>query len=342
MRSGRVVGVIAAVAGVALASGGVSAAAIPEPSPILIEENATWRFDADCAYFTALWSGLSRSSWMWVPPGRPVRFLFEVGTQNDGLTCEEIVSEQSAGGSTMYGQTARVDLNGDGDFESMRVGPGIQLITPPLAKRDEPYLITAIWIAPNGNRIINQMALYVGTTSSVTINGGAEYTNDANVTIVLTPEPGARYVHVSNDGGFSGGEIFDVGREIPWRLSSGVSGLLTKVVYVRFLEANGRVMSTLTDDIVLDTVPPVVTSATVAPATVDGGVSRSKRVTVAIDARDNRSGVARVQVSSTRSARGATSAKFRARVQVARPDGGAKFVRVRDGAGNWSTWRAVG
>lgn len=325
----------------------VSARPIPVPSPILLQDNATWRFDDTCSYMLVLWTNtgglLNVKPWVWVPPGRSLRISIDVGVQNEHPTCADIEREQTAGGTSVAG-TVLLDLEGDGTFASMNTHvdgrPRGPITTGVFAQRDEPYLITAIWDAPNGNRIVNQMAVFAGTTAGVSINDASPATNSRDVQIHVRPEPGSRFVAISNDGGFTGAEVFDVAAVIPWRLQAVNAGLLSKVVYVRFLDADGRVISALSDDIVLDTVAPVLESATVVAARSSRRPARA--VTLALSASDNRTGVTRVQVSAMRSGKGSRAARFGRTVTLDRPAGGVKFVRVRDGAGNWSKWRAVG
>lgn len=347
MRSVREVLAVAVTMLCAISMGAAGHAAArpgPEPSPVLLDDNATWRFDETCNYYLTMWTNaggeLNRTTWVWAPPGRSLRIAVQVGVQDSYDTCAEIVENQDAGGSFMQGQEVLLDLEGDGTFESVRTHTG-WFITPRFERRDEPYLITSIWDAPNGNRIVNQMAVYVGTMTGISVNDGAEYTNSRDVTVVITPEPGARYIALSNDGGFADASIHAVSSEIPWRLRNDVAGQFTRVVYVRFLDGNGRVMSTLSDDIILDTTPPVVESASASSTRTAVSNARAIAVTVRVRASDNRSGVRRVQVSATRSGRGAEAMAYARRVTIDRPEGGARFVRVRDGAGNWSEWKRL-
>lgn len=346
MRAAMAAGVVlvcglAAGAGVATTA---SAAPIPEPSPVLLDDNATWRFDETCNYYLTMWTNaggeLNRTTWVWAPPGKSLRIAVQVGVQDSYDTCAEIVANQDAGGSYMRGQEVLLDLEGDGTFE--RVTAHTEwFLTPRFERRTEPYLITSIWEAPNGNRIVNQMAVYVGTMSGISVNGGQEYTNSRDVTIDVTPEPGARYLALSNDGGFANARILDVASEVPWQLRADREGQFTRVVYVRFLDGNGRVMSTLSDDIILDTAPPTIESAVLVSARAGGPAVRRAPLTVRVRASDNRSGVERLQVSSTRSGRDAIAVAYLRRVTIDRPEGGARFIRVRDGAGNWSEWKRL-
>ena len=323
-------------------------AASPEPSPILIDDAADWRFDADCAYYltmyTTVGNQINHNDWIWLAPNRSFKLRVEVGRQTDFASCAEIVRQQSAGGTIIPGDVL-LDMQGDGTFEHFQTQVDGQWVdgvfTPKYASRTGPYLITAIWVAPNGNRIVNQLAVYAGTTASVSINDGAEYTNDPIVKLNLAPEPGARYVSLSNDAGFKDAQVMNIAATLPWRLRSGVTGLLTKMVYVRFLAANGKVMSSFSDDIVLDTTAPVIQSASLTSGRARVLGSKQKSVTIAVSAFDKTSGVDRLQVSSSKSARGASSARYKPTTSVQRPEGGAKFVRVSDGAGNWSKWRRV-
>ena len=196
----------------------------------------------------------------------------------------------------------------------------------------------------------------------ISINDGASYTNNKAVSLNLVWPAYATQVKVSNDGGFAASrtQTFDVAPTVSWSLDDTVAGLLPKVVYVRFVGAdvNGATTyndRTFQDDIVLDTTAPVLSSATAsrssgtAPVTVQGltgtltlpaTAARAKTVRVSVRARDNMSGVSEIQFNSRATARGARSTKFATSVKV-RTSSKTLWLRVKDGAGNFSRWRQV-
>ena len=163
----------------------------------------------------------------------------------------------------------------------------------------------------------------------VTINEGAQFTNDPNVTVSPVWPTFALTALVSNDGGFRAAGTFPVAAAIPWTLeSSGVGAeRLPKTIYVRFQGGEaGR--ETYQDDIILDQKKPKVGAASVSGG---GGA-------LAIRARDDVSGVASMQILSDRAAGPRSWTPFRRRIRLATRRGRV-FVRVRDRAGNVSAWR---
>ena len=170
------------------------------------------------------------------------------------------------------------------------------------------------------------------TDPSVTINGGAEYTNDPDV--VLTVEgagwPSAFYVYVSNDGGFAPNATEavptkDSTTRVDWTLATSGPERLPKTVYVRAFAHRGE--QVVTDEIVLDQRRPELLSAKQLP-----GVLR-------VEARDRVSGVARMQITRDRRKPGKWRA-FQRRTKL-RTGRHTLYVRVRDRAGNRSKWVAA-
>lgn len=175
---------------------------------------------------------------------------------------------------------------------------------------------------------------------SVSIDAGAVFTNSPQVTLHVTAPESARTMTVSNDGGFSPARTFEADNRVPWTLISSGADRLPKTVYVRFDGTAG----VYTDDIILDETDPAIASATVsAPLTAsalaaDRALTRSIRTRVLrLKASDDRSGVRRLQVNRIRSARSATTYRYDTRLRTR--SWRRTFVRVRDGAGNWSPWR---
>jgi hypothetical protein len=177
----------------------------------------------------------------------------------------------------------------------------------------------------------------------VSINDGADFTNDPEVQLHLGWKVWPLdKVKVSNDGGFAPSKtrVFALtnGDPIPWRLVVLGNERLPKTVYVRFhspSRGGGWQTETFTDDIVLDTVVPQILSLSFAPP----GELTSARRAVRVRAKDNRSGIKSVQLSKGKPRKKAKVLKFRRTLPA--PGSGRVFVRVRDGAGNWSKWRDV-
>jgi hypothetical protein len=169
----------------------------------------------------------------------------------------------------------------------------------------------------------------------VSINDGAQFTNDPHVTLSVRWPLLAASLFASNDGGFRDPLQVSVADEIPWTLDSSGPERLPKTIYVRF---SGGLAGpeTYQDDIILDETRPTIQAATVqAPA---GAAAAAARTRVAVKARDNASGVRRVQFAMKKS-RPAKARAFKRSLTVTgrRP----VFVRVRDGAGNLSRWHKL-
>jgi len=191
----------------------------------------------------------------------------------------------------------------------------------------------------------------------ISVNNAAEFTNSRKVTIYATGPSGATQVILSNDGGFGASQTFDLTdgyAEISWTLVASRDERLPKTVYARFVQRFGSQSSTNTDDIILDTTAPTMTSASgastgsspsgvavqsVVAAAAKGGV----RLTVR--AKDANSGIGTVQVKT--SSRGGITA-----VPTSNPKASSRtlrlnttkkrlWVRVVDRAGNVSRWVTI-
>jgi hypothetical protein len=169
----------------------------------------------------------------------------------------------------------------------------------------------------------------------VSINGGAQYTNDPAVEVSVVWPRGVRTVTLSNDGGFGSASVFGIRPSIPWRLATSGPERLPKTIYVRF---DGSTQ-TFTDDVILDETSPVIASATAtapaAAAAAAAGLRRSYRVRV--KASDKTSGVAKLQ-TATKKNRPDPAVRYRSQATI-RSTVAPRFVRVQDRAGNWSAWR---
>jgi 6-phosphogluconolactonase (cycloisomerase 2 family) len=172
---------------------------------------------------------------------------------------------------------------------------------------------------------------------SITINGGAEYTNDRDVTVTIS---GASYplaigVVLSNDGGFGPGteKFWPTENNVyRWRLATSGPERMPKTVYTQLIGPMSAV-GTFVDDIVLDERDPTVqyVEATVPKSRT------AKRMKLKVRARDSVSGLGRMQVTTNKKRPGAWK-KYTSRPELrrtARP----VWVRVRDRAGNPSRWQ---
>jgi hypothetical protein len=235
------------------------------------------------------------------------------------------------------------DLDGNGSFET--------------DTGDSP-LVSTTYGAPSviepGVRVTNAIGL-VGEARTeltvrlrppagrlgVSINDGAQFTNDPQVTVSAVWPPFSESIVLSNDGGFADPGVFPVAEDTPWVLDSSGSERLPRTIYARFGDAPlDPYRETYQDDIILDQTDPAITSAK-AKLKRDGRHAASKQRTyrVRIKAKDKTSGVARMQVTEKKRKPGQLRA-FRAKSKFTT---GAKrfYVRVQDRAENFSRWKRV-
>jgi hypothetical protein len=155
----------------------------------------------------------------------------------------------------------------------------------------------------------------------ISINSGAQFTNDPDVDVRAVWQLGDNTVLLANDGGFAGAEATPLAEHIPWRLDSSGPERLPKTVYARFDTGN----QTFTDDIILDETAPTLSSVTFAA---------KRRVHIA--ARDRTSGLRSYQLTRKKAHPGKRH-RFHRTVHYA----GKRrklYVRVFDRAGNHSRW----
>ena len=173
----------------------------------------------------------------------------------------------------------------------------------------------------------------------VSVNEGAIYTTSESVMLDLVWPEGATAVRVSNDGGFRGAQTIALGARVPWTLATSRAERLPRIIYVRF---RGHLVDedrTYTDDIILDGTAPEIIAASVAGDAPEANLqpgTRARTVTIRVQARDRTSGVDGMQVASSRAPR-ARILRFHPQTR-ATVTGPRVWVRVRDGAGNWSGW----
>jgi 6-phosphogluconolactonase (cycloisomerase 2 family) len=170
----------------------------------------------------------------------------------------------------------------------------------------------------------------------VSINGGALYTNDPSVEVRVT-EPdwrpsSFRIANLPSWDGVAPTRATGQSAVYPWRLDTSAGPVRSvKHVWVRFTGDGVHQGAVVSDDIILDQTPPQVVSASLKRV--------GTRTLVTLKARDDRSGVRRVQVTRNRRKPGRALAFAR----VLRVPGAPRklYVRVRDGAGNYSAWRSA-
>ncbi|MBE3039483.1 MAG: hypothetical protein IMZ62_11810, partial [Chloroflexi bacterium] len=131
-------------------------------------------------------------------------------------------------------------------------------------------------------------------SGTVTINGGAAFTNSLNVSLALTygdgTGSGVTQMRFSNDGAaWSNWET--AGASKTWTL---VSGDGTKTVYAQFRDAVENISANATDTIALDTSAPTGTVSINSGA----GWTNSRDVTLTLSSSDTGSGVEKMRFSN--------------------------------------------
>lgn len=256
--------------------------------------------------------------------------LYQYAVTSDGIDFEKVYDESDAGlehlssiSESPDGKTLYASSDGDGSWNA-----GGRVATFRIAS-DGALELQSIFAGP----LIDGVAPWDQKDPKLVINGGDEYTNDPDVTVeIRDANPNLIFgARVSNDADFADAEDVSFGDDsmrFDWTLDSGPAD--PKRVYA---DLRGMVQSRIVltgeirDRIVLDQNDPEVTSA------------KLHGRALSVHARDNRSGVRRMQVTRNKRHPGRKRA-FKRQVPVKR---GAKrvYVRVFDGAGNHSPWRSV-
>ena len=236
------------------------------------------------------------------------------------------------------------DLDGDGSFET-DTGATATTSRTYTAAGNVPVSLhvtdsTGLTSTETNNLLVTTTP-GTGGQFGVSINKGAQYTNNPNVVVTAVYPGSTTSLLFSNDGGFFAPTQFAPQREIDWRLDSSGPERLPKIVYVRFL-AGPIVSETHTDDIILDETPPKVQQASVTPtagAAAAARISAQHRYLLKVKATDLNSGVNKLQVTANKRKPGRLIVYKRKLTwkSATRP----RWVRARDRAGNFSRWRKV-
>ncbi len=220
------------------------------------------------------------------------------------------------------------DTDGDGTFDADTGSIPAVTITP-----DADATVSVRATAPGGGEATAEMQLDVRPAAladepGVSIEDGARFTRDPRVQLAIAWPDGATGMRIATDGGFKGADWRPVAPEAAITLEADPDARLPHVVYVRFRGRGIDARETYTDDIILDTVAPVVDAATATRT------SAGLRLTTR--ARDAHSGIASLQVAQA-PGRPVTTVPYAARATV-RTKGARPLVRVVDRAGNESGW----
>jgi hypothetical protein len=234
------------------------------------------------------------------------------------------------------------DIDGDGSFErdTGTTATTTGLFDAPLVRVVSLRVTDGAGASSTATAELHVNAITGPSQFGVTINNGAQFTRSPDVTVTANFPAGTSSLLFSNDGGFLEPTTFKAQKATKWKLDSSGPERLPKTIYVRFL--NGPIVSeTHQDDIILDEVPPKVTTAQVAPAAATSSslasAARLRSWKVKVKAKDSNSGVSKLQVTSNKKKPGKVL-KYKTRLKVKskkRP----RWIRARDRAGNWSHWK---
>jgi sugar lactone lactonase YvrE len=272
---------------------------------------------------------------MRIDPRVPTPHL--VGPSGPVLTGETVTFDASRS-SVPFAEVASYDwdLDGDGAFEH---STGSSASTQTTYGERGRRTVTVRATAPSGMSRTAAVEVDVRPAPpagavGVSINNGAQFTNSPSVTLSAVWTPFAETVTVSNDGGFAGAQSVPVVATLGWLLDSSGPERLPKTIYARF---DGSTQ-TFQDDIILDQVPPTVTSATASTLARARSVrAAGSGFRLALAGSDDNSGLSDVQFAQDPAAPGA----FRPYVEQDTVDDLPRFVRLRDRAGNLSGWHPV-
>ena len=171
----------------------------------------------------------------------------------------------------------------------------------------------------------------------ISINNAATFATSTSVNLRIRPPAGATQVVLSNDGGFDTADVRATSSDCTyaWTLSS--SGFRdAKSVYVRFVGGGVDELTTLADDIILDTAAPALKRPVIK------NLKNSKKFKVKISARDSVSGVSKVRYAKKKGAKGKTvrnkGKAYKDQFRTRKP-GAYRWVKVYDRAGNSSGWK---
>lgn len=206
---------------------------------------------------------------------------------------------------------------------------------------------------------VNVLQDSYGDFGGVSVNDGDDYTNSTDVRLNLSFDGIVAQVAISNDGGFPKNQtkVFDYKENtVQWSLRASTSKLPRKV-YVRyrlFADENDGTFgrwekAVYSDDIILDSEAPVITTMRVSSTSSRGsividkvGKALTKVKTVSISAKDNRSGVESLEFAinptSTVTARASYGKPINLALTKSR---NTLYVRAVDVAGNTGAWKAI-
>jgi sugar lactone lactonase YvrE/PKD repeat protein len=270
-----------------------------------------------------------------IDPSTPVASL--TVSPSLALTGQQVTFDASASSVPLSSITRyEWDLDGDGTFETDTGATPVA--SRSYAERGEIRVSVRV-TAESGITDTAEAALTVRLASppgavGVSINAGAQFTNDPNVTLSVRWPAFATSLLIANDGGFTDAVTVPVDASIPWTLDSSGPERLPKTIYVRF-QGGQSGPETYQDDIILDQTPPTIDGVRASAR----GSGEAHRYRLQISASDDLSGVAQMQITNDVANPG-DLVPFEPKTQI-RTRSRKLLVRVQDEAGNFSPWRKV-
>lgn len=235
------------------------------------------------------------------------------------------------------------------DCERVQAGTTSRAITRSLSdlEPETTYYYRLVARNPYGTTYGEIKSFTTTPPVGVTINNGASYATSKKVTLSISWPVGATAMSISNDGGFRAGTTTNssLRSTIDWALDDAIQGMYPKIVYVRFSGPGIDLSRSYTDDIIFDSIAPVISTSS---AQVDGGM-----LALSLAARDDESGLSTVEISNGERS---VTTTYSTNVVVKASDLGlgvsTSFVRkasvndlkirVSDRAGNVSSWTSLG
>jgi hypothetical protein len=179
------------------------------------------------------------------------------------------------------------------------------------------------------------------------INNGDYATSSPSVQLDVIWPLFAQNVLISNDGGFGptgNTQTLPVAATIAWTLATGGSERLPHIVYLRFPDSAYPTV-TFTDDIILDTTTPSISTAARKASTSAGTFK------VNLVATEKLSGISQAQFSTAKTGGKTGTVVFTkssapgilklSKTVAVKMSSKPRWTRVRSAAGKWSTWHAI-
>ena len=185
----------------------------------------------------------------------------------------------------------------------------------------------------------------------IAINTGTLFVNNSAVNLDVVWPAGASELLISNDPNFTSATSAALSSSVGWNISTPTTAGSDSTVYAKFIDPQSNVIgSTYVDSIVLDQNIPIVSGAvaTISAATISfssKGVAPSlSTATYSIDtnANDDNSGIKFIEISDNPHSALSLPITYQSTINfVTSSQQSTAYIRVQDGAGNWSTTTSV-